>query len=115
MNPTETRLQHARELAEGAVLLLNSLGYPRMAQAVQDYINMTTEPKKEKWNGEILPTDFKVETYYTRNGWGGARQAVRVTHVPTGLMEDCCEYPSPHKSKEVAFDNLMLRLNNTKP
>ena len=40
----------------------------------------------------------------------GPPPTVRVTHLPTGLSEECCEHFSQHKNKAAAFERLRERL-----
>ena len=58
--------------------------------------------------------DFKVETM-RGSGPGGQKRnktdsCVRITHIPTGLSEFCCDTPSQHKNRTSAFKKLAPRV-----
>ena len=66
---------------------------------------------------EIKPEDLKIESFGDRkptytNSKGELRPppTVRVTHLPTGLSEECSEHFSQHKNREAALKQLRERL-----
>jgi peptide chain release factor 1 len=67
---------------------------------------------------EILvnPADVRVDTYRS-SGAGGQHvnktdSAVRLTHLPTGIVVECQEARSQHKNREQAWRILAARIND---
>ncbi len=74
-------------------------------------------PKMEMEDVNINKADLKVDTFRS-SGAGGqhvnkTESGVRFTHIPTGLVAESMDSRSQHKNREIAFNRLLQKIQDS--
>ena len=73
-------------------------------------------PEAEEVDVKINPTDLKIDTYRSQGAGGQnvnkTESAVRVTHIPTGIVVSCQTEKAQHQNKEICMRMIRAKVHD---